>query len=92
MERDAKCGISVWFWGRDSGNVPIDVQYASPIVRSDSRWPTPDAVFLPDSCDMEAHFDAHHIIFDDTLCGDWAGNQYSQSAPRSIVVETLMWT
>ncbi|EJD52769.1 hypothetical protein AURDEDRAFT_55815 [Auricularia subglabra TFB-10046 SS5] len=77
MERDSHCAIKVWFWGRDDPNVPIDVQFATPGVRPDARWGTPDAVFLPDQCDLASHFDAHQVVFDLTFCGDYAGAVYS---------------
>lgn len=76
MERDAHCAIKVWFWGRNDPNVPLDVQFGTPAVRPDVRWGTPDAVFLPDQCDLAAHFDAHQIVFDLTFCGDYAGALY----------------
>ncbi|KZW00245.1 hypothetical protein EXIGLDRAFT_830896 [Exidia glandulosa HHB12029] len=86
IERNGVCGISVWFWSRDSDDVPIDVQFPSPAVRPDVRWGTPSAVFLPDQCDIDTYFDAHHIVFDDTLCGDWAGEVYnSMGCPGSCV-------
>jgi hypothetical protein len=34
---------------------------------------TPQAYFPNTQCDLEAKFAAHHLLFDLTLCGDWAG-------------------
>ncbi|KAG2342449.1 glycoside hydrolase family 16 protein [Suillus weaverae] len=71
MEKSSTKGISVWFITRDSllllgGQPLLDLVLLS----------TPDAYFPTDkNCDYSKHFDAHSIVFDLTLCGDWAGSE-----------------
>ncbi|KAF8210170.1 2 beta-glucan [Mycena galopus ATCC 62051] len=74
MRRGPSCGILVWFWPRYNSSVPIEVSQGLDIVNPDpALWGEPDAVFPTDNCDYSSHFDAHNLVFDLTLCGDWAG-------------------
>ncbi|KAJ7680263.1 glycoside hydrolase family 16 protein [Mycena polygramma] len=76
----ASCGIYVWFWARNDSTVPIEVSQGLSTVNPDqSLWGPPDAAFPTDSCDYRSHFDSHHIVFDLTFCGDWAGSAYGTS-------------
>ncbi|KAI0664261.1 glycoside hydrolase family 16 protein [Cubamyces menziesii] len=72
VESDA---ISVWFFDRD--NIPADITNQQP---DPSTWGTPDALFPNTQCDISSHFLAQSLIFDITLCGDWAGPAYSGSS------------
>ncbi|KAL1671505.1 glycoside hydrolase family 16 protein [Schizophyllum commune] len=81
-----KSEISVWFWARSNPLTPPEVLLSSQSTRMPSpsiTWGPPDANFPLSSnggnCDYEAHFDPHHIIFDLTLCGDWAGTSFATS-------------
>ena len=65
--------ISIWFWPR--GSVPASLQNASP---DPSQWGKPVARYAGD-CDIDAHFKDLQIVFDTTLCGDWAGQTWSKS-------------
>ena len=67
-------GISVWFFARDA--IPADITSKQPDPAS---WGTPDAYFPNTQCDIMSHFLAQNLIFDITVCGDWAGAAYSQS-------------
>lgn len=67
-------GISVWFFDRDA--VPADVTSKKPNPES---WGTPTAFFPKTQCDIMSHFLAQNLIFDITLCGDWAGPAYESS-------------
>ncbi|EJF57193.1 glycoside hydrolase family 16 protein [Dichomitus squalens] len=67
-------GISVWFFDRDA--IPADVASKQPDPAS---WGTPTAYFPNTQCDIMSHFLAQNLIFDITVCGDWAGSAYSQS-------------
>ncbi|TRM69606.1 glycoside hydrolase family 16 protein [Schizophyllum amplum] len=78
--------ISVWFWSRTDPSVPHEVSQSSQMIRIPSpgpTWGTPDATFPLSNnggdCDYQSHFDPHHIIFDLTLCGDWAGTAFATS-------------
>lgn len=83
MQRDFSSdgkGIRMWFWDK-SDNMPSDISKPGNSVNPDN-WGTPAANFGKLSCsnnaDGSSQFDAHKIVFDITLCGDWAGNAYDQ--------------
>jgi len=78
MQKSASQGINVWFWSRDDLTVPQDVRYYLDTIFPES-WGLPNAAFPLGSCDYNSHFNAHQIIFDLTLCGDWAGNVFASS-------------
>lgn len=68
-------GIRVWFF--PPGAEPDDLKEGSTSV-DPSGWGTPGANFpIANSC--HSQFDAHQIVFDITLCGDWAGNTFTES-------------
>jgi len=73
MERSRDRGISVWFWSRTDPNVPSSVKESPDSLEPDGSWGEPEAHFPTDTCEYNTHFDDHRIIFDITLCGDWAG-------------------
>ncbi|KAI0733956.1 endo-1,3(4)-beta-glucanase-like protein [Fomitopsis betulina] len=64
--------VSVWFWSRTDSDVPTDVSSGASSVDTDN-WGTPVAYFPNTDCDLASVFSANNIIFDITLCGDWAG-------------------
>lgn len=61
-------GISIYFFPR--GSIPDDIEAEEP--RPDT-WGAAQARWPARSCDPFQFFNNHHIIFDTTLCGDWAG-------------------
>ncbi|MCJ1229611.1 hypothetical protein MMC12_006280 [Toensbergia leucococca] len=65
--------INVWFWARgESGMADITSD-----TQDTTTWGTPNmAAFANTNCDIDAHFQAHNIIFDTTFCGDWAGDTW----------------
>ncbi|KAI9724203.1 MAG: hypothetical protein M1828_003948 [Chrysothrix sp. TS-e1954] len=65
--------IKVWFWAK--GDIPAAVLAASPDT---SKFGQASANFAG-SCDIDAHFADHNIIFDTTFCGDYAGNSYGST-------------
>ncbi|KAI0642242.1 glycoside hydrolase family 16 protein [Trametes meyenii] len=71
LEADA---ISVWYFPRDQ--IPADITAQKP---DPSSWGTPTALFPNTQCDIMSHFLAQNLIFDITLCGDWAGPAYEGS-------------
>ncbi|KZT06239.1 glycoside hydrolase family 16 protein [Laetiporus sulphureus 93-53] len=71
MERTADW-VNVWFWTRDATDVPSDVSSGADSIDT-SNWGTPIAYFPNTDCDIDSVFAANNIIFDLTLCGDWAG-------------------
>ncbi|KAF9227374.1 hypothetical protein BS17DRAFT_814265 [Gyrodon lividus] len=73
MERRADKGISMWFSPRSK--CPTTLLGGDPDVNAVSSSFMPD-VFYPTqkNCNYAEHFDAHSIVFDLTLCEDWAGS------------------
>ncbi|KZV67886.1 glycoside hydrolase family 16 protein [Peniophora sp. CONT] len=80
MSKSRAGGINVWFWSRDSASVPVEVKYGGDVAVPSVSWGTPAATFpLNDNCPYNSHFDAHRMVFDLTLCGDWAGAAWGAS-------------
>jgi len=67
-------GIAVYFFPR--GSIPSDIDAGSP---DPSGWGTPMARWPATSCNPSQFFKQHSVIFDTTLCGDWAGSAWSTS-------------
>ena len=74
--------ISIFFFPRAS--VPSDVTRGSP---DPSSWGEPLALFRGD-CDMGTFFTNQRIVFDTTFCGDWAGEDWSNSPCASPSQQT----
>ncbi|OCF58171.1 endo-1,3(4)-beta-glucanase [Kwoniella mangroviensis CBS 10435] len=66
----AESGISIWFFSRD--DIPDDISSASDSIDT-SNLGTPSAFYSNDGCDIDKFFGAQSLVFDITLCGDWAG-------------------
>lgn len=62
--------VSIWFYARE--NIPAAISNATSSVDLSSLG-TPAAAWSDSSCDIEKYFTAQQLIFDITLCGDWAG-------------------
>ncbi|KAL5641346.1 hypothetical protein ACGC1H_001732 [Rhizoctonia solani] len=69
-----RSGISIYFFPR--GEIPSDINNESP--RPDS-WGTPVGNWPAQNCDPFQFMSDHIMIFDTTLCGDWAGNAWQSS-------------
>ena len=67
-------GVRVWHFPRT--NIPGDIEAQAP---DPSSWGPPSAFWSASTCDPSAHFTNMSLVFDITLCGDWAGATY-QSA------------
>ncbi|KAF5370816.1 hypothetical protein D9758_001861 [Tetrapyrgos nigripes] len=80
MER-SDIGVKIWFFSRcEVASVPLEVQSLYSPTISTLAWPQPDAFFpFGENCSYNDHFDPHSIIFDTTLCGDWAGTAFATS-------------
>jgi len=71
--------LSVWFWARNDSTVPEDVSSGADTLNT-TGWTTPLAFFPASStCDFETNFKELNIIIDTSLCGSWAGEQFSAS-------------
>ncbi len=71
-------GVRVWYSPPPPPSPPTSLP--PPHVNT-SNWPTPNAYLPIASC--YADFAPHKIIFDITLCGDWAGNTYNRADATS---------
>ncbi|GBE85081.1 concanavalin A-like lectin/glucanase domain-containing protein [Sparassis latifolia] len=64
-------GISIWFFNRSS--IPQVLQGNVSTVNTSSLG-IPVANWPSSSCDIETFFNPQQLVFDITLCGDYAGN------------------
>jgi hypothetical protein len=76
--------IQIWHFPRTA--IPQDITDMNP---NPSSWPTPQAVFTNNQCDMSTHFHDHQLVFDTTICGDFAGSQYPQSGCPGTCAEAV---
>ncbi|KAK0361841.1 hypothetical protein LTR02_016854 [Friedmanniomyces endolithicus] len=65
--------IRIWFFSRNE--VPAS------IIEANDAGPDPNAFGVPvanfqGSCDIDAHFFNHSMVFDTTFCGSYAGNTW----------------
>jgi len=67
-------GIAIYFF--PSGTTPPDIDAGVP---QPSTWGNALARWPATSCDPFKFFNTHSIIFDTTLCGDWASGVWSSS-------------
>ncbi|KAL8789790.1 MAG: hypothetical protein Q9195_006682 [Heterodermia aff. obscurata] len=78
--------ISIWFWNR--GQVPADVMGEGP---DPAKWGTPVARYAG-GCNISERFKNMQIVFDTTLCGDWAGETWAKGecAARAPTCEAFV--
>lgn len=62
------------FWFFPRGSIPASIASGRPNV---DAFGAPQADYRG-SCDIDAHFQEHRIIFDTTFCGDYAGTMFRQ--------------
>jgi len=69
-------GIQVWFFSRQT--IPADIQAGAP---NPGLWSQSHLkAFWPSTnCNIQQFFKQHQLIFDTTLCGDWAANVWNSS-------------
>ncbi|KAH6916775.1 endo-1,3(4)-beta-glucanase [Coprinopsis sp. MPI-PUGE-AT-0042] len=65
-------GIAIYFFPR--GSIPADIDAEQP---QPDNWGPAQARWPAAACDPFRFFKDHHIIFDTTLCGDWAGGVWN---------------
>ncbi|KAG9309025.1 glycoside hydrolase family 16 protein [Chiua virens] len=74
LQWDASTGMSMWHFSRSS--IPSDISGGSP---TPSNWGEATGFWSASTCNISANFYSHAIIIDTTICGNWAGSEYSQS-------------
>lgn len=67
-------GVAVYFW--EPGAEPKDLVQGTPVP---AMWDPPMARWPAASCDPFKFFKGHSVIFDTTLCGDWAGGAWGSA-------------
>jgi hypothetical protein len=72
MERTTD-SIQVWFWERDSSDVPDAVVSGCSKIDT-STFGIPYANFVNTQCNIPQHFGDHNIVINLTFCGDFAGD------------------
>ncbi|KAJ7260640.1 glycoside hydrolase family 16 protein [Mycena rebaudengoi] len=84
-------GVYMWFWGR--AELPPSISAA----KSDSTidladWGSPSAAYPASTCNITQFFQPQKIIFDITLCGDWAGVPalYSNTCPGECIASNII--
>ncbi|WWC59856.1 uncharacterized protein I303_102418 [Kwoniella dejecticola CBS 10117] len=63
-------GISIWFFSRS--DIPTAISGADSSIDTSSLG-TPSASYSNEGCEISKFFGAQSLVFDITLCGDWAG-------------------
>lgn len=64
--------INIFFFPRTG--IPQDITSGNP---DPSTWGKPSTSFSGSGCNIPSHFKNHQIVFDTTLCGDWAGKVFA---------------
>lgn len=80
-------GIRIWRFKRDS--IPSDLQGDATSPNPDT-WGAPVASWTSAACDIANEIKKHNIIFDITLCGGWAGDQYASSGCPGTCSDRIM--
>ncbi|QRV88540.1 glycoside hydrolase family 16 protein [Ceratobasidium sp. AG-Ba] len=82
-------GISVWFFPRNS--VPADLQNLTDkgAMANPTTWGVPKAHWASSGCSTTKFFKNHSLVFDTTLCGDWAGATYSSAGCPGTCADRL---
>lgn len=85
-------GIRMWFWDKTQ-SLPSDIAQAGKTVNPDN-WGTPNANFGKLSCsdksDGSSQFDAHKVVLDVTMCGDWADGVYDKATQCASKYKTCV--
>lgn len=76
--------IDVWFFYRTA--IPDDILTDLP---DPAGWPRPSASLSGLGCPIDNYFRNHMLIFDTTLCGDWAGTSYEAAGCPGTCAERV---
>ncbi|RMD43330.1 hypothetical protein DV735_g1817, partial [Chaetothyriales sp. CBS 134920] len=75
--------IKIWFFPR--GSVPSDIASGNP--QPQASWGEPRSVFQ-DGLSLDDHFNNLQIVFDNTFCGDWAGQAWNETETCKALAPT----
>lgn len=64
--------IRIYFFPRSA--IPSDITNGAP---DPTKWGTPQANFVTQSCDLDAKIQNQRIVFNTNFCGDYAGNVFN---------------
>ncbi|EGG12275.1 family 16 glycoside hydrolase [Melampsora larici-populina 98AG31] len=78
-------GISIWRFSRTS--IPDDISSKQP---NPEKWSQPAAHWDSTHCGaLRDQFGQHRIVFDITVCGDWAGGAFGSSGCSGSCAEAM---
>ncbi|KAF8600500.1 glycoside hydrolase family 16 protein [Ceratobasidium sp. AG-I] len=86
-------GISIWFFPRSK--IPSDLKNlktksaTSGATANPSAWGSPKAHWASSTCSTKKFFNSHALVFDTTLCGDWAGATYASAGCPGTCADRL---
>jgi hypothetical protein len=81
---DTNTGAPLGFFPHST--VPSDILAETP---DPSTWPSPKAFWASSSCRTSAFFNSLSMVFDITLCGDWAGATYNSAGYSGSCAERV---
>jgi len=96
VSKSRDSGIRLWFWPRNSPNIPSKIARGGVSngeqITPDTTWGEPAANFPTDAgnCNYDQYFNVHKMIFDLTFCGDWAGSHWATSGCGSGTCEDFV--
>ena len=67
--------IEIFFFARNA--IPADIASGDP---DPTTWGTPVGSFSGPGCSIDSHFKNHKIVINNTFCGKWGGQVWSQSS------------
>lgn len=75
-------GAYVWFWPRNSNNVPDDVRNPDTESTNVANWGQPAANLTAPGCKQD--FNDHVIVFNIAFCGDYTAATYAESGCPTV--------
>jgi len=78
-------GVQIWHFARS--DVPSDINNGNP---TPGGWGEPTGQWSSGTCSPYQFLQSQTIVFDTTLCGDWAGNAYGSSGCPGTCAQQVM--
>ncbi|KAH8929413.1 glycoside hydrolase family 16 protein, partial [Atractiella rhizophila] len=70
----------IWYWHWPRNQIPADL-VSSNVTPNPANFGTPIAYWDAANCNINTFFEPQKLLFDITLCGDWAGNTFTRYVP-----------